>query len=54
MAHYHETDTINCEDTWFLKQIRGLLSSIRANQSSGEEGAKKMEDDIGDIISGQV
>ena len=54
MAHYHETDTINCEDTWFLKQIRSLLSSIRANQSSSEEGAKKMEDDIGDIISGQV
>jgi len=54
VAHYHETDTINCEDTWFLKQIRGLLSSIKANQTPSEEGAKRMEDDIGDIISGQV
>ena len=22
VAHYHETDTIHCEDTWFLRQIR--------------------------------
>ena len=29
VAHYHETDTIHCEDTWFLRQIRKLLASIR-------------------------
>jgi len=29
VAHYHETDTIQCEDSWFLKQIRSLLCNIR-------------------------
>ena len=29
MAHYHETDSIQCEDSWFLKQIRALLRSIQ-------------------------
>jgi len=29
VAHYHETDTIECEDSWFLRQIRELLASIK-------------------------
>lgn len=29
VAHYHETDSIQCEDSWFLRQIRSLLRSIR-------------------------
>ena len=31
VAHYHETDSIQCEDSWFLKQIRALLRSIQVN-----------------------
>ena len=52
VAHYHETDTIHCEDTWFLRQIRSLLASIRENQEIKTE--KRTEDNIADIISGQV
>ena len=52
VAHYHETDTIHCEDTWFLRQIRSLLASIRENQEIKTE--KRTEDNIVDIISGQV
>ena len=51
VAHYHETDTIHCEDTWFLRQIRSLLASIRENQETRTE---KRTEDIADIISGQV
>ena len=29
VAHYHETDSIQCEDSWFLRQIRALLRSIQ-------------------------
>jgi len=29
VAHYHETDQIQCEDSWFLKQIRELLVKIK-------------------------
>ena len=56
VAHYHETDTIHCEDTWFLRQIRSLLASIKANQATkdGEAGAEKGEEGIEDLISGQV
>ena len=52
VAHYHETDTIHCEDTWFLRQIRSLLATIRENQEIKTE--KRSTDDIADIISGQV
>ena len=31
VAHYHETDSIQCEDSWFLRQIRALLRSIQVN-----------------------
>ena len=51
VAHYHETDTIHCEDTWFLRQIRSLLASIGENQETRTE---KRTEDIADIISGQV
>jgi len=54
VAHYHETDTIHCEDTWFLRQIRRMLASIKENQSSGDVLEKKQENDIGDLITGQV
>eukprot|EP00090_Calanus_glacialis_P021004 TRINITY_DN3242_c0_g1_i3.p1 TRINITY_DN3242_c0_g1~~TRINITY_DN3242_c0_g1_i3.p1 ORF type:complete len:677 (+),score=185.82 TRINITY_DN3242_c0_g1_i3:131-2161(+) len=37
VAHYHETDTIQCEDSWFLKQIRKMLSSIREGKSEDEK-----------------
>jgi len=54
VAHYHETDTIHCEDTWFLRQIRRMLASIKENQSSEDVLEKKQENDIGDLITGQV
>merc|ERR1712227_1047297 len=53
VAHYHETDTIHCEDTWFLRQIRSLLATIKENQS-GDWAGEKRKEDITDIISGQV
>merc|ERR1719445_1716376 len=40
VAHYHETDTIQCEDSWFLKQIRRLLVSIREGKV-GDEKSKE-------------
>jgi len=40
VAHYHETDTIQCEDSWFLKQIRRLLVSIREGKA-GDEKSKE-------------
>lgn len=38
VAHYHETDSIQCEDSWFLKQIRALLRSIQEDKKSREAG----------------
>merc|ERR1719495_422286 len=38
VAHYHETDTIQCEDSWFLREIRKLLSQIRGDRE--QEKAK--------------
>jgi len=37
VAHYHETDTIQCEDSWFLKQIRKLLLSIKDGKAEDEK-----------------
>lgn len=52
VAHYHETDTIHCEDSWFLRQIRGLLASIKEAQGGGQEKVK--EADISEMVAGQV
>ena len=52
VAHYHETDNINCEDSWFLRQIRNLLASIK--QQAGEKREARENTDITDRISGQV
>lgn len=38
VAHYHETDSIQCEDSWFLRQIRALLRSIQEDKKSREAG----------------
>merc|ERR1719458_1843516 len=38
VAHYHETASIQCEDSWFLKQIRALLRSIQEDKKSREAG----------------
>jgi len=57
VAHYHETDTIHCEDTWFLRQIRKLLASIRETRDAeAGAGAEKQEaaGDIAAMIGGQV
>lgn len=37
VAHYHETDSIQCEDSWFLRQIRALLRRIREDQTTKKE-----------------
>ena len=49
VAHYHETDTIHCEDTWFLRQIRSVstnqktVSLISTNQeSAGHDQGKSV------------
>merc|ERR550517_518533 len=52
VAHYHETDTIHCEDTWFLRQIRHLLAKIK--QEAGEKRESRDSENIEDLISGQV
>jgi len=52
VAHYHETDNINCEDSWFLRQIRNLLASIK--QQAGEKGEARQSSNITDRIGGQV
>ena len=52
VAHYHETDNINCEDSWFLRQIRNLLASIK--QQAGEKREARENTDISDRIGGQV
>jgi len=49
VAHYHETDTIQCEDSWFLQQIRKLLSKIR---EGSESNGKNVE--VGDVIGSQT
>ena len=36
VAHYHETDSIQCEDSWFLRQIRAMLRSIREGEGSAK------------------
>merc|ERR550532_3981439 len=43
VAHYHETDTIQCEDSWFLKQIRRLLVSIREGKAEDEKSKEAGE-----------
>ena len=43
VAHYHETDTIHCEDSWFLRQIRSLLASIKEQQGGGQEKVKESD-----------
>ena len=52
VAHYHETDTIHCEDTWFLRQIRHLLANIK--RQAGEKRETREEDGIADMVKGQV
>merc|ERR1712038_1047428 len=37
VAHYHETNTIQCEDSWFLRQIRHILSSIKEERDAEKE-----------------
>merc|ERR1719333_254816 len=55
VAHYHETDNINCEDSWFLRQIRNLLASIKEQAGEAREGRETGESNkITDMISGQV
>jgi len=49
VAHYHETDTIQCEDSWFLQQIRKLLSKIREGSESNEKNVE-----VGDVIGSQT
>ncbi|XP_023323806.1 proton-associated sugar transporter A isoform X2 [Eurytemora carolleeae] len=51
VAHYHETDAIQCEDSWFLRQIRELLSSIR---DTPEEQKSKIAAGPDSLWSGQV
>jgi len=34
VAHYHETDTIQCEDSWFLRQIRQLLANVKQDSKT--------------------
>jgi len=43
VAHYHETDTIQCEDSWFLKQIRRLLLSIKEGKAEDEKSKEAGE-----------
>jgi len=43
VAHYHETDTIQCEDSWFLKQIRRLLVNIREGKAENEKSKEAGE-----------
>ena len=59
VAHYHETDTVSqqccptlsdntclqiqCEDSWFLKQIRKLLLSIKDGKAEDEVGMKDVK-----------
>lgn len=41
VAHYHQTDTIQCEDSWFLRQIRQILSSIKEERDAEKEEKPK-------------
>jgi len=52
VAHYHETDTIQCEDSWFLKQIRRLLVNIRGGDSEQTKSKEAGETDA--VWSDQV
>lgn len=52
VAHYHETDTIHCEDSWFLRQIRNLLASIR--HQTAEKRESRDSENITEMVGGQV
>lgn len=42
VAHYHETDQFQCEDSWFLRQIRKMLSTIKDDRDP-EQAVKTKE-----------
>lgn len=52
VAHYHETDTIQCEDSWFLRQIRELLASIKDKPGQQKTPAPTAESLWSDQIRG--
>lgn len=45
VAHYHETDTIQCEDSWFLSQIRKLLASVKRGTPEEQKSREAAADE---------
>lgn len=54
VAHYHETDTFQCEDSWFLRQIRKMLSTIKEDRDPEQAVKVKTKEAEANVQANQV